>query len=315
MNPNSMAEAQAEYSTLRNDETKKRAQLTRKHHFIVTDDGAHHFVCHTRKDLAQTAPQLSAVLDPEIAAHTIFKEFDSCEQTSWGLQRGTGRVEVRERISYSVLLLCQALKLNRPYDELGDLKATSKDGNTLGNYEGNIELRPRGEKRRAGSRARGAFKTKELDARSTKELEKHRAILQNLTHAERMKYIRRVGLIDVTLKNGKSEKVHLLGGKPREDGTAWYVSFSEDMTMEKLLSFAPGIDPLSYCMAMDLTGQVVLTQSANLDLAQLVWLIHHHPEGLTRANVLQRLADAPAARDIKFHDGDKLNLKVSNLKW
>lgn len=305
-------QAQAEFALLPNDAPKKRAALTRKLHFLVMGESAIHFLTHSRKHLRQDDPQLSCVLDAEIAKHPIFGEFDSFSATRWRFVRS--RCSIQTSKTYPHLRLYKAVELEKRHDELPRrLVATTLDGNTEGSYPGNVKLGPR--QRGGGSvtgHPIGPRKTKKLSRQSYNDMVGHRACMDAIADdGARAAYARRQGFIPVTLIDGKSETVHLLTGSVPK-GTLGYVPFPADMTMEKLLKSGPGINPATYTIAMDTHGYALISTTERIDIAKLVWLIASGVKGLHRGTVLNMLRSAPAV--IGFHDGNPRNLRLANLK-
>lgn len=309
-----LAEFAALATSRRKDTPHARAALARKLGFVNSPRGLERFLTHPR-EYPSTEPQLSAVLDEQIAPNPIFAEFDGDKRSRWRQKTLRSRVTIQTTVSYSLPLLCAAIEAGRSYADLARThKVSPRDGNTLGNYPGNFMVMPRGSDANATERY-GARNTKRLSPRSEQALERHRGNLASKSSAsERMTYARARGLIDVTLEDGTEEKIHLLGGRPRPDGGNWYFPFSAGMTLEKLLSFAPGVDPASYIMSVDQSDKPLLTQTPkSIDAARLVWLIgNSYGEGCHRGNVLERIAaHAPAV--IGFRDGDPRNLRLENL--
>lgn len=306
--------AQAEFFALGayGDTPRARASLTRKFGFISTPAGAKHFISHPR-DYPSATPQLSALLDADIAAHPIFAEIDADKKSRWRQRSLRSGVTIQTTFSYSLPFLCGAIEAGVPYAELARThKASPRDGNTLGNYSGNFPIVPRSYQPPKGV-VRGPQKTKRLSQKSEDELERHRLnLLAERSASARGKYARTAGMIDVTLEDDTLEKVHLLGGRKRDDGLPWYFPFPASMSVEKLLASAPGIEPGGYILTLDRAGSPILTFTPlAIEVARLVWLIASGVEGLHRGNLQELLKSVPDT--ISFRDGKQRHLKLANL--
>lgn len=306
----SIDQAQAEFAKLPNNASKKRAALTRSVGFIVTEEGADHFLAHRRKDLLQSDPQLTCVLDPAVAEHPIFAEFDA---SCFLFRFFSSRCLVQKTTSYPHLRLYKAMELGKRYDEIpANLVARSLDGNTTGSYPGNVVLGKR--RRHAGDQKVGAAKTKGLTPDSEAEVAAIRAELDAITDdGERAALARKYGFIPVTLKDGTKETVHMYTAHVPAH-LLGYVPFPAHTTIETLLLSAPRLDPATYSIAMDKNERAIVERTERIDIERLVWLIATGVQGINRENVLEKLELAPPKTAISFIDGNSRNCKFANLR-